>query len=127
MADSTGIDLGLLATTHAGDFIYAFLEALDGGFTREAIYEIEELTHSDVVDGISIQIAHSEGGGEGQGDYVERVWEVRHGSTTLSFIRVTGYYESYAGTEYNDDWSLVVPREVVHIKYFSVDGTDNRS
>lgn len=133
MADTSGLSLELLAVTDARGFLDAFLEALalaredgDAAITTSDVYEVEELDEDDVVDGIYIKIVDSEGGGEGEGDYVHRIWGVFKGGNTLSHIRVTGYYQSYNGTEYNDDWTLVVPRDVLVTQYFAADGSEDR-
>jgi hypothetical protein len=126
MADTSGLTLDLLAVTDARGFLDAFLEALGGEISATDVYEIEELSSDDVADGIYLELVDSEGGHEGGGEYVHRIWAVRKGANTLSHLRVTGYYQSYAGTEYNEDWTLVVPREVVVTQYFAVDGSDDR-
>jgi hypothetical protein len=124
MADTSGLDLATLARTNARGFLDAFLEALGGEISASDVYEIEELTDTDRADNIYIELVDSEGGSEGEGEYVHRVWAVKNGNETLSHIRVTGYYQSYNGTEYNDDWTLVVPREVLVTQYFAADGSD---
>lgn len=126
MADTSGLSLELLATTDAGGFLDAFLEALGGEISSSDVYEIEELNRDDEAEGIYLELVDSEGGYEGAGEYVHRVMAVKKGDTTLSHLRVTGYYQSYSGTEYNDDWTLVVPRDVVVTQYFAVDGSDDK-
>jgi hypothetical protein len=120
MADTPELDLATLARTDARGFLDAFLEALGGEISSTDVYEIEELTDTDRAGGIYLELVDSEGGGEGEGEYVHRIWAVRaDGHETISYLRVTGYYQSYAGTEYNDDWTIVEPREVVVTQYFA--------
>lgn len=87
------------------------------------VYEIECLKYVvdvvDVVDGINLELVDSEGGGEGEGSHVHRVFAINEHGNVISYIRVTGYYESYCGTEYNDDWTFVEPREVKVTQYFA--------
>jgi hypothetical protein len=88
-------------------------------------YDLAELDfeHQDgvTIDGQTafFRMAHSEGGGEGQGEHVERVIGVKVGSDEV-FLRTTGFYESYSGTDWSGDWELVEPREVMVVKYFPV-------
>lgn len=48
-----------------------------------------------------MSIEHQEGGGEGQGEHVEEV--LRHIPTGKLFQKV-GFYESYNGTTWGDEW-----------------------
>ena len=121
MADSTDLDLATLARINAREFLQAFLEKLGDGLDTSNVGDIEELTSSDSVDGIHIECVHAEGGGEGEGEHVERVFAIyAPGNETLGYMRVTGFYQSYNGTDYNDDWTLVEPREVVVTQYFDI-------
>lgn len=49
-----------------------------------------------------------EGGWEGQGEYVERV---RHFIDHNVYIRLIGFYTSYHGTDYDDDYEEVKPAQ----------------
>jgi hypothetical protein len=117
-----------LARTDADDFMAAFLKAFNeaNDFEMEAdnVYEIEELDEEDVVeiDGhkVYLKLEYSEGGGEGDGSHVERVMTVNIDGKVEAYVRATGYYESYNGTEWNSGWELVEPREVVVTQYFPV-------
>jgi hypothetical protein len=120
MATASDLDLATLARSNAGEFLQAFLEGLGGKIGITSVYEIEELNGDNVFDGIHIELVSSEGGHEGGGEYVERVFAINRGDETLSHMRVTGFYQSYNGTEYNDDWTLVAPREVVVTQYFDI-------
>lgn len=120
MADTPDIDLATLARINAREFLQAFLEGLGGEIDVTYVNEIEELNSDNVFEGIHIEVVSSEGGNEGGGEHVERVFAINRGSETISHMRVTGYYQSYAGTEYNDDWILVQPREVVVTQYFDI-------
>lgn len=48
------------------------------------------------------------GGYEGEGDYVSRVIHFKKHSF---YAKITGFYSSYEGTEWNNDWSEVKPQE----------------
>jgi len=61
---------------------------------------------------------YSEGGYEGAGEYAERVYKI----TDLSadehiYVRRTGFYSSYAGTEWDDELTEVVPKPIARIEY----------
>ena len=62
------------------------------------------------------RLAYREGGGEGEGEYVERVLGVKVGSEEI-FLRTTGFYESYNGTEWSCEWVQVFPQEVTVVRY----------
>lgn len=102
----------------------AFLEELSETLTYAIEFhdvdEIEVLREQDAVHGIHLKCVESFGGGEGDGEEVRRVWSVNCDGEVLSYIRVTGYYQSYCGTEYNDDWEFVRPKEVTVVQFESV-------
>lgn len=56
----------------------------------------------------------SEGGGEGEGENVSRV---HHFIDQDIFIRLTGYYTSYDGTEYSGEYENVSPEQEVITVY----------
>lgn len=86
-------DLGDLANT------------ADGGFTQQ---------------GVRINLVYQEGGGEGEGENVDRVISVETDGKIQAYIRFTGYYASNYGTEWNEGSAVFVePREVVVTQYFS--------
>lgn len=121
MADSSDLDLATLARINAREFLQAFLEKLGDGLDTTNVGDIEELNSGDSVDGIHIELVHEEGGHEGGGEHVERVFAIHApGHEILGYMRVTGYYASYNGTDYNDDWTLVAPREVVVTEYYDI-------
>lgn len=65
-----------------------------------------------------VQVVHSQGGGEGEGEYVERVFAVKdEKDEALHYLKITGYYSSYNGTDWDDKWEEVEPYEVTVIKY----------
>ena len=66
---------------------------------------------------VHLRMAYSEGGGEGEGDYVERVIGVKVEGETEIFLRTTGFYSSYEGTEWTGRWVQVFPQEVTVVRY----------
>ena len=120
MDDSTQHDLATLATTDARGFLQAFLEASDSDLSDRDVYDIESLKSSTNAEGFHLELVNSKGGSEGGGEYVERVMAVfkKGCKKPVAYLRVTGYYESYSGTESNNDWCFVYPREVKVIQYF---------
>jgi hypothetical protein len=69
--------------------------------------------------GYYLTVADEEGGYEGGGEYVERVIGIHNGDKTkcVSFVRITGHYESYNGTEYDDEMKQVWPHQVTVTQY----------
>ncbi len=56
-----------------------------------------------------IETVYSKGGCEGGGDEAVRVFKfIDHGGIC---VKITGYYSSYEGTEWNGDWKEVKPQE----------------
>lgn len=80
--------------------------------------ELEELD-GDVVQGVKLDLVHSEGGGEGGGEYVERVYALIEHSTgeTLSFVRQTGSYYSHDGIYWDGELEQVFPHQVMVTEY----------
>ena len=60
---------------------------------------------SDLIPGL--KLVHREGGGEGGGEYVERVFQFEDSDL---FVKITGYYYSYEGTTY-DGIEQVAPQQ----------------
>lgn len=97
------------------------LEDIMGDWMSEAL---SEALYSDGerlgVAGLSLyaQVVHSQGGGEGEGEYVERVFAVKdEKDEVLHYLKITGYYSSYNGTDWDDKWEEVEPYEVTVTKY----------
>jgi hypothetical protein len=117
--DNTGItnseQLEELLKTNAAKFARAFMANLD--------IEISDLVESQhQFESISTKVVESIGGGEGEGEYVSRVLEVFVNDESRAFINVTGFYESYEGTEYDSSsWIFVEPRKVEVIQYFAIE------
>lgn len=55
-------------------------------------------------------------GGEGMGDHAHYVFEVTDGDEKI-LVKIDGYYDSWNGTEWQDDFYEVVPVEVKVIQY----------
>lgn len=81
------------------------------------------------LEGLTLILVSSEGGSEGDGEQIERTYAIaKVGSKedgglvadALSYVEVTGSFDSYNGSEWNDDFYQVIPREVKVIKYFGV-------
>ena len=51
---------------------------------------------------------HSVGGTEGGGEYAERVYFFKDHNI---YLKITGYYMSYDGTTWNEDFKAVNPQE----------------
>lgn len=57
------------------------------------------------------------GGGEGEGEYVERVI---HFKNYNCYVKITGFYTSYNGTDWHSDFIQVEPYEKVITDYKSI-------
>lgn len=112
-----------------GQQIVDFLYALEEEFERDIQWAIENWIDDEIdeddednEDGLIIQkietmfgkmeFASSHGGGEGEGEYVERV--VRFGDV---HIRYTGYYDSNNGMEFDGGFEYVLPRRTLKMVY----------
>lgn len=68
--------------------------------------------------GLTLKLVHRHGGGEGEGEQVERVVAITDiTGNELSYVEQTGFYSSDWGTEWDDSWVRVYPHEVKVIQY----------
>lgn len=65
---------------------------------------------------VHIRSVYREGGGEGEGEYVERVLSISLGDEEV-FLRTTGFYSSYSGTDWSGEWVQVFPQAVTVVRY----------
>jgi hypothetical protein len=88
--------------------------------TGESLCIFDYSGEPEAINGFELKQVYSEGGYEGGGDHAEVVVGISYGDEVLAHVRFTGFYNSYAGTEW-DDSSLerVYPREVVVTQYFN--------
>lgn len=68
------------------------------------------------IDSLEAKEVSNTGGGEGEGEYVERVVQIGD-----MYIRYTGYYASEYGTEWDSDFEQVYPRRIVITTYESAE------
>lgn len=89
------------------------------GLEMTDVDELEEMCPISMPDGLGLKLVHSEGGFEGGGDYVERVFAITDGDQDVAYVRLIGYYSSYNGTSWgDDDPEVVYPKEVTVTQYF---------
>lgn len=89
---------------------------------EEDALSISELENIGDSLGFDIECVDSTGGYEGEGDYVERIIKITGpvmGEPKDIYVRVTGSYSSYEGTEWDSDVEYVYPREVMVTQYFN--------
>lgn len=113
-------EMELLAQTDGLEFMRKVVEALDLSLETAAFELCEDPETSEVeVEGetFSIQQAYSEGGHEGAGEYVVYVFSFSKNGEVIAYIRDTGRYDSYGGTEMDGDWTTVQPVEVTVTRY----------
>ena len=65
---------------------------------------------------VQLKTVHSVGGNEGGGENVVRVFEHDNDGEKIYF-RLTGFYSSYHGTDWDEDFVRVVPAEKVITVY----------
>jgi hypothetical protein len=116
-------DLALLVLTdpvEALKQIYAGL-LVASGCDEEDIEDNFDDLEDVIVDaefcGVTVELVHDEGGGEGGGEYVERVYALILNGVQTSYVRQTGSYCSYDGTHWDEELQQVFPHEVMVIKY----------
>lgn len=66
-----------------------------------------------------IKLEKSVGGGEGGGDYVQRVFSITNDTTNeKEYFAIEGYYSSWMGTDYDgSEFCKVKPQEEIVINY----------
>lgn len=93
-------------------------------FIQDIINEhgIDNIAEADIkISAYSFKLMESVGGHEGGGDFVKRVIQIKmNGDKNAVFVKFTGSYASYCGTEYDEDFTFVEPREVKVIQYFDI-------
>lgn len=99
----------------------------DDGINPCELADLGDETYTDSDGSIwSLSVVDEEGGYEGGGDYAEKVFEFKCNGDPIAYVRVTGFYSSYEGTDWGDNWEFVVPREVMVIQYFAIDGSEDK-
>lgn len=74
--------------------------------------------------GLYIEEVDMEGGAH-DGQDLEVIFAVCKGEEVIVNFRLTGYYSSYEGNEWNNSIELVEPREVLVTQWFATDGSDD--
>lgn len=84
---------------------------------------IERIGHDDYDEeeiGIELEVMVDEGGYEGAGEHVEKVLKYVSEEEGDIFIRIQGYYSSYAGTTWEDsEFEQVFPKNVMVTQYLN--------
>lgn len=104
--EKTADELKVFAATEPKQFVREVLNYLDVGTDCD---ELESMKMKNALHHFTMPCVHSEGGGEGEGEYVERVFAVKDGDEALVYFRITGFYSSYNGTDWDDGFSIVEP------------------
>lgn len=111
----------LLAIRDANTFVKE-LTGLTGIHASEAL---NNARHSwsrlrfELPPGFKVTCVHVDGGGEGEGEYVERVFCIEHGEQSWH-IKTTGSYYSYDGISWSGEFTFCEAREVVVTQYFDL-------
>lgn len=94
-------------------------QVIEDDYGNDVVAFVDEECMNKPIEGIVLNDVYSVGGGEGGGESVIRVWSVKVDGEIKAHIRVTGFYQSYNGTDYNEDAELVEAHEVIETKYFT--------
>jgi hypothetical protein len=108
----------LLAIRDANTFVKE-LTGLTGIHASEALNNSYARVRFQIADGFSVKRVYAEGGGEGEGEYVERVFCIEHGEQSWH-IKTTGSYYSYDGISWSGEFTFCEAREVVVTQYFDL-------
>lgn len=129
MDASTEQSVELLAITDIKNFLAKFFEGEelehDANGSRSFGATLEDLTYKYSsrkdysVDGISIKRVVSDGGGEGEGEHVYRVYAIVKDNADIGYFSTAGYYASEYGTSWDDEFHIVYPRQVIVTQYFT--------
>lgn len=68
-------------------------------------------------EGITATYVDGDGGSEGGGESVERVYQIEHEGKTVCFLRSTGSYYSHEGIFWDNSFEIVYPHEVLVTQY----------
>jgi hypothetical protein len=69
--------------------------------------------------GLYLKVVYQKCGHDGNGgNHTEMIFAVSDNNNVLTYLQITGYYDSYIGTEWGDEVVVVYPREIIKIQYF---------
>lgn len=69
--------------------------------------------------GVTLKLEEREGGGEGEGEYVKRIFSFNLPGVEPVYLAVNGCYYSHDGTHWDAEFTRVYPREVLVTRYFT--------
>lgn len=69
-----------------------------------------------------ITLTEEHGGGEGDGEYTHRVFAISYQGDHKLYYMVQGFYQSYDGTTWHDEVTIVEPQEVIRTEFLPVTG-----
>ena len=73
-------------------------------------HELEECD-GETIGGVTLRLVLADGGGEGGGEYVKRVYAFEIDGLAVSYVRQTGSYYSHDGVYWDDDFDVVTARQ----------------
>lgn len=79
-------------------------------YAESAAPDVPELNDAQIEDIL-------DNGGEGQGDHAEVVRRITYADGHVELLRMTGYYASYYGFEWDWDIHLCIPQEITTTIY----------
>jgi hypothetical protein len=115
--------------TGKGKNMYKFEELMTGDnlidgydFPDDLLHMIMESDPDDPdswLESLDIEVVYEIGGREGGGESVVRVYKVtNHIDNEVHYFQLTGCYESYNGTEWDDELVEVFPHQVMVTQYY---------
>lgn len=83
----------------------------------EALEDYTSYSRDFETGGIDVKLVHSKGGGEGEGEYVSRIFNISIFGEVIAFVATFGAYFSNCGTEWDGSFSFVAPYEMITVGY----------
>lgn len=125
-ADLNQAQFAKLAVEDVLEWLRLFFGSVESRITHKDVYEYEDYGPKQSVHGMYIKCVESEGGGEGGGEYVGRVFGIfkpigESDDEGVAYFFKSGTYNSYEGTEWDPDLSVVYPQQVVVTRYMTAE------
>ncbi len=68
---------------------------------------------------LQVKFEYGEGGHEGAGEYVEKVFSLHENDEIISFFAFYGSYDSFDGTTWEEEINIVVPEKYTSVRFIS--------
>ena len=99
------------------EFVISSLKQKGNSFS-EMINAFSRFRYSKLTDtNLDCKIVEQIGGYEGGGEYVDWVFEFTKDENSLGFLRFTGFYDSEDGITWDEELTVVIPKQVIVTQY----------